>query len=446
MHLQAGEWSLEFRDGDLWHIRAAGVEAVERVYFALRDEQWGTVPFKVSGLKIEPSGGGFTIAFDADHASGGIGFRWRGEIEGRGEGVIRYRAAGEALTTFKRNRIGLCVHHPLACAGREISVMHADTKKALASFPKLISPHQPVLGIRSMRYELGPGRAAEIGFEGEIWEMEDQRNWSDANFKTYPTPLALPYPVEVKAGTKFEQAVEIRLRYEGAKRTLLLGLALDETAPEPRNVERVHRLRVTHLRLERAERLKEAARWNLPVELALELGDEPEKQLAAVEAGAAPLARVIVYKKGEPVAAATWIALVRSKFPNVPVMPGSNVHFAELNRNRVSDFSQGVAFGLHPQVHASDDESIMANLASHDSMVETVRSFAGAGAVVASPVRFGWPSVADARLRTGLGAAWTRGAMANFARLGVESATFHTVGEVLESPGLERLFAGGVAE
>ena len=36
--------------------------------------------------------------------------------------------------------------------------------------------------------------------EGETFETEDQRNWSDASFKTYGTPLALPLPVEVTSG------------------------------------------------------------------------------------------------------------------------------------------------------------------------------------------------------------------------------------------------------
>ena len=36
--------------------------------------------------------------------------------------------------------------------------------------------------------------------EGETFETEDQRNWSDASFKTYGTPLHLPYPVEVAGG------------------------------------------------------------------------------------------------------------------------------------------------------------------------------------------------------------------------------------------------------
>ncbi len=232
MHLQAGEWSLEFRGGDLWHIRAAGVEAVERIYFALRDERWGTVPFRIENLRQEAGHEGFRISFEALHDSGGIRFSWSGQIEGHAAGVIRYSAAGEAGSAFRKNRIGLCVHHPLSCSGREILVTHADGQMERAAFPRLVSPHQPVLDIRSMRYALGHGRDVEIAFSGEVWEMEDQRNWSDANFKTYSTPLSLPFPVAVRAGERVEQAVELRLRYAGPARPLPVGLALD---PPPEN-------------------------------------------------------------------------------------------------------------------------------------------------------------------------------------------------------------------
>jgi len=322
-------------------------------------------------------------------------------------------------------------------------VTHPDGSASAAAFPKLISPHQPVLNIGGMAYDAAPGRVAEIRFSGDVYEMEDQRNWSDANFKTYPTPLALPYPVDVPAGTKIEQTVEIRLRYTSERRTMPVGLTLDRTAPEPAAVERLHRLRLAHLRLEEPGRLAEAARWSMPIELALTLGAEPEKELAAIVTGGTMLARVIVYRTDEPIAAAKWLALARGRFPGVPVIAGSNQNFAELNRNRPADFSQGVAFGLHPQVHAVDDESIMANLASHDSLLESVRAFAKGAPVVLSPVTFGPRGQTDVRLLTGFGAAWTRGALANFERLGAASATVHTVGAVLSAPALERLLGGG---
>ncbi len=54
-----------------------------------------------------------------------------------------------------------------------------------------------------------PAFGARVEFEGEVFEMEDQRNWTDASFKTYCTPLEIPYPVEVTKGTKISQKITI---------------------------------------------------------------------------------------------------------------------------------------------------------------------------------------------------------------------------------------------
>ena len=50
----------------------------------------------------------------------------------------------------------------------------------------------------------------ELRFGGELFEMEDQRNWTDASYKTYCTPLHLPYPVELAAGERVIQSVTLR--------------------------------------------------------------------------------------------------------------------------------------------------------------------------------------------------------------------------------------------
>ena len=36
--------------------------------------------------------------------------------------------------------------------------------------------------------------------EGDTFEMEDQRNWTDASYKTYVRPLALPWPYTLAGG------------------------------------------------------------------------------------------------------------------------------------------------------------------------------------------------------------------------------------------------------
>src|SRR5439155_6344735 len=51
--------------------------------------------------------------------------------------------------------------------------------------------------------------AVRFDFEGDLFEMEDQRNWTDNSFKTYCTPLALPWPKDAHAGQKISQKVTI---------------------------------------------------------------------------------------------------------------------------------------------------------------------------------------------------------------------------------------------
>ena len=46
---------------------------------------------------------------------------------------------------------------------------------------------------------------------GDAFEMEDQRNWSDASYKTYIRPLAKPWPYTLAAGNRHEQAVRLAI-------------------------------------------------------------------------------------------------------------------------------------------------------------------------------------------------------------------------------------------
>src|SRR5436189_43618 len=65
--------------------------------------------------------------------------------------------------------------------------------------------------VRALTHAVGPGCAVEVRFDGEVFETEDQRNWTDASFKTYGTPLAQPFPVWIERGTQIEQSVSVKL-------------------------------------------------------------------------------------------------------------------------------------------------------------------------------------------------------------------------------------------
>ncbi len=57
-----------------------------------------------------------------------------------------------------------------------------------------------------------PDVTASFSFEGDEFEMEDQRNWTDASFKTYSTPLSLGLVHEAVAGQTLDQRVTLRCR------------------------------------------------------------------------------------------------------------------------------------------------------------------------------------------------------------------------------------------
>jgi hypothetical protein len=209
----AGTLSTAFSGGDLRDVRAANQEVVNRVYFALRDENWQTINGSISSLSLKRRKSYFSIKYHCTHASGPIRFAWDASIEGmkgNDESKITFFMEGVAETTFLKNRIGLCVLHPLSMIGDPLVVTHSDGSFTQGTFPRDISPYQPFKDIRSIRHILAESGEVEILFSGDRFEMEDQRNWTDGSFKTYSTPLEDPFPLEVTAGTRFTQSVSIR--------------------------------------------------------------------------------------------------------------------------------------------------------------------------------------------------------------------------------------------
>ena len=51
--------------------------------------------------------------------------------------------------------------------------------------------------MQSISHGTPSGGEVTISFTGDLFEMEDQRNWTDASYKTYSTPLRIPYPAPI---------------------------------------------------------------------------------------------------------------------------------------------------------------------------------------------------------------------------------------------------------
>jgi hypothetical protein len=202
-----GVWTAELIGDELANISYGGRPVLRAIKAVVRDHEWRT---------LAPSVRDFTELTDDD----GLSFRLHVDYEGSGaayEGMVMVRLtpaivevtfSGRAKTAFRRNRIGLVVLHPTAEAGRDVSVVSPDGSVTTGAFPTDISPGLVFTDISSLEWA-DAGTAFDLGFSGDTFETEDQRNWTDGSFKTYSTPSALPIPVDVAPGDTVQQSVSL---------------------------------------------------------------------------------------------------------------------------------------------------------------------------------------------------------------------------------------------
>ena len=493
LRLRAGHLTMMFEPETafLRRICAGRHEIIRCIYAAVRDRNWGTVPARVLALETSIGEDSFDMHFDVSCKQGEIDFEWSGTISGSSDGVVWFDFNGEALSAFLKNRIGFCVLHPPTCAGMRA---WSETPGELCferRFPDLVEPqifgYPPFGNMRLITHEFAPERWSTVELAGDVFEMEDQRNWTDASFKTYCTPLAVPFPVKITAGTHVHQSiilhaapmdtvittedVDARPRVgltvpTGALMPLPdlgVGVASHSCAMSGREKELLGALQLSHWRLDIdlshpawQERLLEVQR-NVPgpLELALHLprigGSIDLRRLPESLVG--PLKRILVFRDGEPSTSPATLALAREHLAllGVPIGCGTNAHFCELNRDQAFERckpSSGdfVFWPMTPQVHAFDELSIIENLEGQAPTVRTARAFAGSRPLCVTPVtlkpRFNavatgaiaetsdlLPLNVDPRQRTLFAAAWTLGSLAELTREHVSSATyFETVG------------------
>jgi hypothetical protein len=427
--LRAGPLAMDFdpQSASLRHIRLGSHEVIRGVYAAVRDQNWGTIApsVQVATKAVGPSG--FRLHFEVECRQGDIDFLWQGRLSGAEDGTIQFLFQGQAKSAFQSNRIGFCVLHPIAeCAGKPCWIEEVDGKKVKGCFPLLISPHQPFKNIRAIAHEIAPGCAAEIRLEGAAFEMEDQRNWTDASFKTYCTPLELPFPVAIRKGAEIQQlvtlrllgdpirsmavistgnTVEIQIDHSKKCRPPRLGLAMPSHGQPASDRERVRlkKLRLDHLRVELhpqsadwQARLKQAVEEAVGIETGLEaalfLSDNFEAELRALMAAAmgfdAPIRQWIVYstRSWSDINLETVVSMLQSTGWDIPIAAGTNANFAEWNRQRPG---QGIdvmpCFAITPQIHSFDRSSIVETLQAQSIAVESAWALARRPVVI-SPV------------------------------------------------------------
>ncbi|RUZ79481.1 hypothetical protein EN947_20900, partial [Mesorhizobium sp. M7A.F.Ca.US.003.02.2.1] len=217
VRLSAGALSADFVNGNLRTIRHGGTEVLRAIAYIVRDRDWGTYEPNLTDLIIEQGANTFSVSYSAGClAPDGSQLGFRATIKGSADGRLVFDVRALPESDFETNRCGFCILHPIArLAGSPVTVEHTDGNVVATKLPELIDPWQPFKDIRAISHQVRPGVTAECRMEGDTFEMEDQRNWSDASYKTYVRPLVLPWPYVLPAGQPLRQTISLRIAGDG---------------------------------------------------------------------------------------------------------------------------------------------------------------------------------------------------------------------------------------
>jgi D-apionolactonase len=430
-HLKAGLLSVDLSDGNLRTIKYDGVEVLRAVSYLVRDRDWGTYNPEIHDLSVEENDTGFTITYQArcegpDATQLTIDVR----IQAKSDGTLTFDAVANTATGFETNRCGFCILHPIVgVAGSPVTVEHVDGTLNQTSLPDLIEPWQPFKDMRAITHEAIPGVAAECRMEGDTFEMEDQRNWSDASYKTYVRPLALPWPYQIEASKPQHQRIVLSIRdtRKAASKVVQhaepVKITFGDVSGVMPNIGIIITPEEAKASLAATELLREIAPQDLlfhydPLaghegsvfadfaalaanhkgRVSLEIALPCEKPLidetTAIAsdmkaAGFTPDAILVspaIDRQSTP-PGSEWppcppledvYAAARAAFPGVRLGGGMLSYFTELNRKRVpGELIDFVSHCTNPIVHAADDLSVMQTLEALPFITRSVRAIYG---------------------------------------------------------------------
>lgn len=453
--VEAGPLSVLLEDGALRRISLAGHEALRGIAFIVRDKDWGTFRPVVSNLDVVAGAEHFRIHYEAECGDGRQALHYAATItatiSGSADGTLVFEVRGAAKSPFLTCRTGFVVLHPVDVAGAPVTVTHTDGTTAAAEFPRLISPSQPFRDVRALRHEVAPGLHATCTMEGDVFETEDQRNWTDASYKTYVRPLARPHPYVLEPGKAFVQRVTlaidgrrprrapaarggditITVGESGNGRLPVLALAVDPAYPVA-STAATTLLRQSGVRwlvcafdtasghdvdtMRSFRQLQEASGARLVLEAVLALRDgsgefSDDARVLAAEitairrhaeragvsfevVSAAPACYRQSYQPSGPWPSAPplrdFYTALRRAFPGSTIAGGMHSYFTELNRHPPpADALDIVTHSTCPIVHAADDVSVMETLEALPWVFSSARELVGARPYWIAPTAIG---------------------------------------------------------
>ena len=432
VRLTAGRLDVDFKDGNLRAIRYDGVEVLRAVSYLIRDRDWGTYAPDIDDLRINQHQDGFFVSYVArcagpENTELVIDVR----IAAEADEALTFEAIALSMTGFETNRCGFCILHPIVGhAGTPVSVEHVDGSRENTHFPDLIEPWQPFKDMRAITHGVMANVTAECRMEGDTFEMEDQRNWSDASYKTYVRPLALPWPYRIPAGEPMRRRIVLTIGDKrrsppsfshtsdaaitlspGTKSGAMPSIGLVVT-PEEADATRAARNRLAEIGPQEllfhfdpnaghgADAFKRFAAVTAlhagksTLEIALPCRQAPLVEAQQIAdwmraAGFKPDAIMVspsVDRQSTP-PGSKWpecppleevYAAAHAAFPDVRIGGGMLSYFTELNRKRApADTLDFITHCTNPIVHAADDLSVMQTLEALPFITRSVRAIYG---------------------------------------------------------------------
>ncbi len=396
----SGRWRAELRGDELADLHVDGVLVARSVRAVVRDRDWGTVPVSVTSVAHEHGAVVLALRYDGLAADATL------RIEERGAELavsLDLTADGPIAT----NRTGLVLLHPPVVSGAALRIRRADGASEQSSFPETISPHQPAFGIAGLDWPHG-GLELSADFAGDVFEMEDQRNWTDASYKTYSRPLDLPFPYDLADGERVVQSIVFRaagtaeradagapvVHLVDAGRAVPSVLVGASTAPSDGAAHARPAADAVLVEIEAGAPntgavLERAATSGLPLDVRIVAGD-PSQVAGAVDL-AAPYApvRLAVFDAVTHVSEAPLHAALVAAAAGLgaELVGGARSHFTELNRTheRLPRFDAWT-ISVTPQMHARETFQIEESIGLQRRVAADALAIAGGAPLHVGPI------------------------------------------------------------
>lgn len=417
-----GRWSLRSCGVELSEIALDGVVLIETLRPALRDRDWGTAPARIRQECWQEHGDSLvrTLEVELETAQGNVRAT---DVLTIGPEELRLRSEVLPHAEIETNRTGLTVMLPRLMAGEDLEVRTPGGERRDARLPVLIAPYQPLFDLRSLQLA-HRGERAELVLDGDVFEMEDQRNWCDASFKIYSRPLAAPFPYRLPAGERVVQEVRLRA-LEPASRATAAPRARASAAEVGTQLRQAPAIRVPRISvgattafdaaspaaadlldgiaslvveiadgfpLERilASAAREANGLDIDLWIAGDEGTDVAAILEAARAEGLTVRRACLVDAMRHVSTEPLVERLAAAVhgTGTEAILGSRTHVAELNReiHAIPERDAPLAVALTPQVHMRESWHVVESLGALPDVLASVRALRPTARVHVGPV------------------------------------------------------------